>query len=127
MTTKKTAPGATKQKYSQLITRSDKEIGASMVEIAVETAKNSLAQGKLSIKSQALSIESDIKKAEIKVSQAYIALENAKAQHPFSVQSILDKRTALFQAKNDLEAVVESQKVYEETLVYLQNLETELF
>ena len=124
MATKKPTTG---QKYSQLLQKSDKEVEQELLGTTVEQAANTLAQGVLNVKSQALSAQSNVKKAELTFSKAEKALEAAKSANPFSVQAILDRRTEVLQAENDLETANANQKVYEETLTYLIALQTELF
>ena len=91
-------------KYKELITRTESEINKELLDLEVEKAANVLQQGTLSVKSKVLAAEGEVKQAEIAVSVAKQELEDSKALKPFNVQNILNKRTALLQAEEDLKS-----------------------
>ena len=98
-----------------------------LLDLEVEKAANVLQQGTLSVKSKVLAAEGDVKQAEIAVSVAKQALEDSKASKPFNVQNILNKRTALLQAEEDLKAQKEHATEIKESYNFLVKLAEELF
>jgi hypothetical protein len=114
-------------KYKELITRTESEINKELLDLEVEKAANVLQQGTLSVKSKVLAAEGDVKQAEIAVSVAKQALEDSKASKPFNVQNILNKRTALLQAEEDLKAQKEHATEIKESYNFLVKLAEELF
>ena len=124
---KTTAVNSKVMKYKELITRTESEINKELLDLEVEKAANVLQQGTLSVKSQVLSAEGDVKQAEIQVSVAKQALEDAKASKPFNVQNILNKRTALLQAEEDLKTALISAAEIKDSYNFLVALAKELF
>jgi hypothetical protein len=114
-------------KYKELITRTESEINKELLDLEVAKAANVLQQGTLSVKSKVLIAEGDVKQAEIAVSVAKQALEDSKASKPFNVQNILNKRTALLQAEEDLKATVATATDVKESYNFLVGLAEELF
>lgn len=114
-------------KYKELITRTESEINKELLDLEVEKAANVLQQGTLSIKSKVLAAEGEVKQAEIAVSVAKQALEDSKASKPFNVQNILNKRTALLQAEEDLKAAQENAIQIKDSHTFLVQLANELF
>ena len=114
-------------KYKELITRTESEINKELLDLEVEKAANVLQQGTLSIKSKLLAAEGDVKQAEIAVSVAKQALEDSKASKPFNVQNILNKRTALLQAEEELETKIAIAAETKDAHNFLVNLAKELF
>ena len=114
-------------KYKELITRTESEINKELLDLEVEKAANVLQQGTLSIKSKLLAAEGDVKQAEIAVSVAKQELEDSKALKPFNVQNILNKRTALLQAEENLKSAQESAIQIKDSHTFLVNLSEELF
>jgi SMC interacting uncharacterized protein involved in chromosome segregation len=114
-------------KYKELITRTESEINKELLDLEVEKAANVLQQGTLSIKSKLLAAEGDVKQAEIAVSVAKQALEDSKASKPFNVQNILNKRTALLQAEEELETKIAIATETKDAHNFLVNLAKELF
>lgn len=113
--------------YKQLISRSQQEIDAEMIDFTVDSARNEMQQGILSVKSQVLSAEKQLKGYKSAVAKAEIALQTARSKNPFSVQSLLDARRSLLQAN---ESVEEQQRVvnqYKEALDFLISEEKALF
>ena len=123
MSTKKTKI----MKYKELITRTESEINKELLDLEVEKAANVLQQGTLSVKSKVLAAEGDVKQAEIAVSVAKQELEDSKALKPFNVQNILNKRTALLQAEEDLKATVATATDVKESYNFLVGSAEELF
>ena len=125
---KTTAVKTTKvMKYKELITRTESEINKELLDLEVEKAANVLQQGTLSVKSKLLAAEGEVKQAEIAVSVAKQALEDSKASKPFNVQVILNKRTALLQAEEDLKSTVATATEIKESHNFLVSLAEELF
>jgi hypothetical protein len=114
-------------KYKELITRTESEINKELLDLEVEKAANVLQQGTLSVKSKVLAAEGDVKQAEIAVSVAKQELEDSKALKPFNVQNILNKRTALLQAEENLKSAQESAIQIKDSHTFLVNLAEELF
>jgi len=114
-------------KYKELITRTESEINKELLDLEVEKAANVLQQGTLSVKSKVLAVEGDVKQAEIAVSVAKQELEDSKALKPFNVQNILNKRTALLQAEENLKSAQESAIQIKDSHTFLVNLAEELF
>jgi len=114
-------------KYKELITRTESEINKELLDLEVEKAANVLQQGTLSIKSKLLAAEGDVKQAEIEVNVAKQELEDSKALKPFNVQNILNKRTALLQAEENLKSAQESAIQIKDSHTFLVNLAEELF
>lgn len=114
-------------KYKELITRTESEINKELLDLEVEKAANVLQQGTLSVKSKVLAAEGDVKQAEIAVSVAKQELEDSKALKPFNVQNILNKRTALLQAEEDLKTAQESAIQIKDSHTFLVKLAEELF
>ncbi len=114
-------------KYKELITRTEFEINKELLDLEVEKAANVLQQGTLSVKSKLLAAEGDVKQAEIAVSVAKQELEDSKALKPFNVQNILNKRTALLQAEENLKSAQESAIQIKDSHTFLVNLAEELF
>lgn len=114
-------------KYKELITRTESEINKELLDLEVEKAANVLQQGTLSVKSKVLAAEGDVKQAEIAVSVAKQELEDSKALKPFNVQNILNKRTALLQAEEDLKTAQENAIQIKDSHVFLVQLAEELF
>ena len=63
----------------------------------------------------------------ITVGMAKQALEDSKASKPFNVQNILNKRTALLQAEEDLKTAQENAIQIKDSHVFLVQLAEELF
>ncbi len=114
-------------KYKELITRTESEINKELLDLEVEKAANVLQQGTLSIKSKLLAAEGDVKQAEIEVNVAKQELEDSKALKPFNVQNILNKRTALLQAEENLKSAQENATQIKDSHTFLVNLAEELF
>ena len=114
-------------KYKELITRTESEINKELLDLEVEKAANVLQQGTLSVKSKVLAAEGEVKQAEIAVSVAKQELEDSKALKPFNVQNILNKRTALLQAEENLKSAQESAIQIKDSHTFLVNLAEELF
>jgi len=114
-------------KYKELITRTESEINKELLDLEVEKAANVLQQGTLSIKSKLLAAEGDVKQAEIEVNVAKQELEDSKALKPFNVQNILNKRTALLQAEENLKSAQENAIQIKDSHTFLVNLAEELF
>lgn len=114
-------------KYKELITRTESEINKELLDLEVEKAANVLQQGTLSVKSKVLAAEGEVKQSEIAVSVAKQALEDSKASKPFNVQNILNKRTALLQAEEDLKTAQETATQIKDSHVFLVQLAEELF
>jgi len=114
-------------KYKELITRTESEINKELLDLEVEKAANVLQQGTLSVKSKVLAAEGDVKQAEIAVSVAKQALEDSKASKPFNVQNILNKRTALLQAEEELETKIAIATETKDAHNFLVSLAEELF
>ena len=114
-------------KYKELITRTESEINKELLDLEVEKAANVLQQGTLSVKSKVLAAEGEVKQAEIAVSVAKQELEDSKALKPFNVQNILNKRTALLQAEEDLKSAQESAIQIKDSHTFLVKLAEELF
>ena len=114
-------------KYKELITRTESEINKELLDLEVEKAANVLQQGTLSVKSKVLAAEGDVKQAEIAVSVAKQELEDSKALKPFNVQNILNKRTALLQAEENLKSAQESAIQIKDSHTFLVKLAEELF
>lgn len=114
-------------KYKELITRTESEINKELLDLEVEKAANVLQQGTLSVKSKVLAVEGEVKQAEIAVSVAKQELEDSKALKPFSVQNILNKRTALLQAEEDLKTAQENAIQIKDSHTFLVKLAEELF
>ena len=114
-------------KYKELITRTESEINKELLDLEVEKAANVLQQGTLSVKSKVLAAEGEVKQSEIAVSVAKQALEDSKASKPFNVQNILNKRTALLQAEEDLKAQQENTIQIKDSYTFLVKLAEELF
>ena len=114
-------------KYKELITRTESEINKELLDLEVEKAANVLQQGTLSVKSKVLAAEGEVKQAEIAVSVAKQELEDSKALKPFSVQNILNKRTALLQAEEDLKTAQENAIQIKDSHTFLVKLAEELF
>lgn len=114
-------------KYKELITRTESEINKELLDLEVEKAANVLQQGTLSVKSKVLAAEGEVKQAEIAVSVAKQALEDSKASKPFNVQNILNKRTALLQAEEDLKSTIATATEIKESHNFLVSLAEELF
>ena len=114
-------------KYKELITRTESEINKELLDLEVEKAANVLQQGTLSVKSKVLAAEGDVKQAEIAVSVAKQELEDSKALKPFNVQNILNKRTALLQAEENLKSAQENAIQIKDSHTFLVNLAEELF
>ena len=114
-------------KYKELITRTESEINKELLDLEVEKAANVLQQGTLSVKSKVLAAEGDVKQAEIAVSVAKQELEDSKALKPFNVQNILNKRTALLQAEEDLKTAQENAIQIKDSHTFLVKLAEELF
>jgi len=127
MSTKVKTTNSKVMKYKELITRTESEINKELLDLEVEKAANVLQQGTLSVKSKVLIAEGDVKQAEIAVSVAKQALEDSKASKPFNVQNILNKRTALLQAEEDLKATVATATDVKESYNFLVGLAEELF
>lgn len=113
--------------YKSRITKTDSQQATELVDLSVEQAANTLQQGVLSIKSQMIAAQGDVKKAEINVADAERNLESSKGANPFNVQNILNARTAVKQAQLDLETKQEVLVEFQDTLKFLEELETELF
>ena len=126
-TTKKSTAKTNTMKYVQLITRTESDINKELLDLEVEKAANVLQQGTLSIKSKVLAAEGEVKQAEIAVSVAKQELEDSKALKPFNVQNILNKRTALLQAEENLKSAQESAIQIKDSHTFLVNLAEELF
>lgn len=126
-TTKKSVTKVNTMKYKELITRTESEINKELLDLEVEKAANVLQQGTLSVKSKLLASEGEVKQAEIAVSVAKQALEDSKASKPFNVQNILNKRTALLQAEEDLKTAQENATQIKDSHVFLVQLAEELF
>ena len=114
-------------KYKELITRTESEINKELLDLEVEKAANVLQQGTLSVKSKVLAVEGEVKQAEIAVSVAKQELEDSKALKPFNVQNILNKRTALLQAEEDLKTAQENAIQIKDSHTFLVKLAEELF
>ena len=114
-------------KYKELITRTESEINKELLDLEVEKAANVLQQGTLSVKSKVLAAEGEVKQAEIAVSVMKQSLEDSKALKPFSVQNILNKRTALLQAEEDLKTAQENAIQIKDSHTFLVKLAEELF
>ena len=114
-------------KYKELITRTESEINKELLDLEVEKAANVLQQGTLSVKSKVLAAEGDVKQSEIAVSVAKQELEDSKALKPFNVQNILNKRTALLQAEEDLKTAQENAIQIKDSHTFLVKLAEELF
>ena len=114
-------------KYKELITRTESEINKELLDLEVEKAANVLQQGTLSVKSKLLAAEGEVKQAEIAISIAKQELEDSKALKPFNVQNILNKRTALLQAEENLKSAQESAIQIKDSHTFLVNLAEELF
>ena len=114
-------------KYKELITRTESEINKELLDLEVEKAANVLQQGTLSVKSKVLAAEGEVKQAEIAVSVAKQELEDSKALKPFNVQNILNKRTALLQAEENLKSAQESAIQIKDSHTFLVKLAEELF
>ena len=114
-------------KYKELITRTESEINKELLDLEVEKAANVLQQGTLSVKSKVLAAEGEVKQAEIAVSVAKQELEDSKALKPFNVQNILNKRTALLQAEEDLKTAQENAIQIKDSHTFLVKLAEELF
>ena len=114
-------------KYKELITRTESEINKELLDLEVEKAANVLQQGTLSVKSKVLAVEGEVKQAEIAVSVMKQSLEDSKALKPFSVQNILNKRTALLQAEEDLKTAQENAIQIKDSHTFLVKLAEELF
>jgi hypothetical protein len=127
MSTKAKTTNSKVMKYKELITRTESEINKELLDLEVAKAANVLQQGTLSVKSKVLIAEGDVKQAEIAVSVAKQALEDSKASKPFNVQNILNKRTALLQAEEDLKATVATATDVKESYNFLVGLAEELF
>ena len=130
MSTKATKSATVKSntmKYKELITRTESDINKELLDLEVEKAANVLQQGTLSIKSKLLAAEGDVKQAEIAVSVAKQELEDSKALKPFNVQNILNKRTALLQAEENLKSAQENAIQIKDSHTFLVNLAEELF
>lgn len=126
-TTKKSTAKTNTMKYVQLITRTESDINKELLDLEVEKAANVLQQGTLSVKSKVLAAEGEVKQAEIAVSVAKQALEDSKASKPFNVQNILNKRTALLQAEEDLKTQQETATQIKDSHTFLVQLAEELF
>ena len=126
-TTKKSTAKTNTMKYVQLITRTESDINKELLDLEVEKAANVLQQGTLSVKSKVLAAEGDVKQAEIAVSVAKQELEDSKALKPFNVQNILNKRTALLQAEENLKSAQESAIQIKDSHTFLVQLAEELF
>mgnify|MGYP000916679033 CR=1 FL=1 len=124
---KTTAVTSKVMKYKELITRTESEINKELLDLEVEKAANVLQQGILSVKSKVLAAEGEVKQAEIAVSVAKQALEDSKASKPFNVQNILNKRTALLQAEEDLKTQQENAAQIKDSHTFLVQLAEELF
>lgn len=114
-------------KYKELITRTESEINKELLDLEVEKAANVLQQGTLSVKSKVLAAEGEVKQAEIAVSVAKQALEDSKASKPFNVQNILNQRTALLQAEENLKSAQENAAQIKDSHTFLVQLAEELF
>jgi len=114
-------------KYKELITRTESEINKELLDLEVEKAANVLQQGTLSVKSKVLAAEGEVKQAEIAVSVMKQSLEDSKALKPFNVQNILNKRTALLQAEEDLKTAQENAIQIKDSHTFLVKLAEELF
>ena len=114
-------------KYKELITRTESEINKELLDLEVEKAANVLQQGTLSVKSKVLAAEGEVKQAEITVGMAKQALEDSKASKPFNVQNILNKRTALLQAEENLKSAQENAAQIKDSHTFLVQLAEELF
>lgn len=125
--TKTTAVNSKVMKYKELITRTESEINKELLDLEVEKAANVLQQGTLSVKSKVLAAEGEVKQAEIAVSVAKQALEDSKASKPFNVQNILNKRTALLQAEEDLKTASVTAAEIKDSHNFLVALAKELF
>lgn len=128
MSTKVKATAKTNtMKYIQLITRTESDINKELLDLEVAKAANVLQQGTLSVQSKVLAAEGEVKQAEIAVSVAKQALEDSKASKPFNVQNILNKRTALLQAEEDLKTAQENAAQIKDSHTFLVQLAEELF
>jgi len=121
------AKTAKTQTYKQLLTRTDAEIETDQLELSIEIAKNTLSMGKSSVHGQMLTADSEVKKAQAKVAEAQRNLLTAKGANPFSVQGILNARTALKQAELEVETKKENYNELKEAFDYLETLAVELF
>lgn len=121
------AKKATTAKYKDLITKSETQIQAELVDLTVEQAANTLEQGTLSVKSQLISAESEVKKAEVAVATAERELDRTKSANPLNVQNILDARTNVQQAQLNVEAKKEAHEQLKSAYQFLVDLKSELF
>ena len=114
-------------KYKELITRTESDINKELLDLEVAKAANVLQQGTLSVQSKVLAAEGEVKQAEITVGMAKQALEDSKASKPFNVQNILNKRTALLQAEENLKSAQENAAQIKDSHTFLVQLAEELF
>jgi len=117
----------TSAKYKDLITKSETQVQAELVDLTVEQAANTLEQGTLAVKSQLISAESEVKKAQVAVSTAERELDKTKSASPLNVQNILDARTDVQQATLNVQSKQESYEQLKSAYQFLVDLKSELF
>ena len=113
--------------YKELISKSETEVQAELIDLAVDQAQNSMQQGILSVRSQMLSSEADFKRAQNKVADAERELTAAKRANPLNVQDILDTRTLVLNAKDFVKTKEETFNTLKEAHDFLVATEKELF
>jgi len=115
------------KKYKEGISITDAELAVEQLDLDVEQALNTLQQGILSVKSQAIKHSSPVKEGEVNIRKAERVLEESKYKNPLNIQQILDNRSHLESCKQKLNVLIDNATFYNENLIYLENLEKELF
>ena len=113
--------------YKELISKSETEVQAELIDLAVDQAQNSMQQGILSVRSQMLSAEADFKRAKNKVADAERELTNAKRANPLNVQDILDARTLVLNAQEFVKSKEDAFTALKDAHDFLAQTEKELF
>lgn len=113
--------------YRELISKDKEEKQSDQRESDIEISKNNLEMGILGVKAQAINAQKELKQSQSAVAAAEATLLASYAGVPLRVQSILDYRTRVLQAQENLAAKQEEYQSVIDAETFLNELKKTLF
>lgn len=114
--------------YRSLLTQTDLEIAAEQLDSNVEQASIAFKQGLLSMESKLITAKSEVSANESYLRAAETAVTTAKRKPANQlVQAIIDARSNVLQAEENLKASKKAQEKLQEMYDYLVGTQKELF
>lgn len=95
--------------------------------LSIQQAQNQYKIGILEVNSQKLNKEKEVLELKDKLKTLENKLQTSIYTLPVNIQSIINNRKDIIILENKLKDLIEEYKYYEDTLTYLQDLESTLF